>query len=134
MVLVPPITAISIQAAECGLLLALAGVTIFPTDFTLDLNWATGLLGFFSSDQAVYIILIVGFFTGASQYASYAIAQNYFSPLVVASSYLMEPLIAQTLGCMFEIDNVPGFTTVIGGVITLGGILIITLGGFEIEK
>jgi hypothetical protein len=38
------------------------------------------------------------------------------------------------LGCLFEIDNWPGWITVLGGAVSLGGILIITLGGFELEK
>ena len=46
----------------------------------------------------------------------------------------MEPLIAQTLGCMLNIDNLPGLLTWIGGIVTLGGILVITIGGFELEK
>jgi drug/metabolite transporter (DMT)-like permease len=76
----------------------------------------------------------VGFFTGAAQYASYAIAQYYFTPLVIASSYLIEPVIAQTLGCLFEIDRIPGFLTWFGALISLAGIFLITIGGFEIEK
>jgi len=46
----------------------------------------------------------------------------------------MEPLIAQTLGCMLNIDNLPGLLTWVGGIVTLGGILAITIGGFELEK
>jgi drug/metabolite transporter (DMT)-like permease len=76
----------------------------------------------------------VGFFTGAAQYASYAVAQQYFTPLVIASSYLVEPIIAQTLGCIFAIDQIPGILTWVGATITLGGIFIITKGGFELEN
>lgn len=130
----PPIFAITCMAAECGLCLAVFGCTFFPSSFTLDLNWDTGVLGFFSSPQCLYIILVIGFFTGASQYASLAIAQKYFTPLVISSAYLMEPIIAQTLGCMFEIDKIPGWLTVLGGLVTLAGILAITIGGYELEK
>jgi hypothetical protein len=94
MLRVPSITAISIQAAECGIVIGLLGLIFFSSDFTMNTHWETGVFGFLSSEQVIYIILIVGFFTGSSQYASYAIAQHYFSPLVVASSYLMEPLLA----------------------------------------
>jgi hypothetical protein len=66
MLRVPSITAISIQAAECGLIIAILGLTFFPASFTFDLHWETGVFGFLSADQVVYIILVVGFFTGSS--------------------------------------------------------------------
>jgi len=66
MLRVPSITAISIQAAECGLVIAIIGMIFFPSSFTPDLHWETGVLGFLSSEQVIYIILIVGFFTGSS--------------------------------------------------------------------
>jgi drug/metabolite transporter (DMT)-like permease len=92
MLRVPSITAISIQAFECGLIIGIIG--LLTGSFSLDLHWSSGVLGFLSAEQTLYVIFVVGFFTGAAQYASYAVAQRYFSPLVVASSYLMEPLVA----------------------------------------
>jgi len=44
---VPPITAMTLQAAQCGLLIGIFG--LFTPFFTLDLHWSTGVLGFLSS-------------------------------------------------------------------------------------
>jgi drug/metabolite transporter (DMT)-like permease len=77
---------------------------------------------------------MVGLFTGAAQYASLGIAQQYFTPLVLSSAFLIEPLIAQTLGCALNIDEVPGAYTIVGAIISLFGIFMITKGGFENKK
>ena len=53
---------------------------------------------------------------------------------MLSSAYLMEPLIAQILGCILDIDRLPGLFTFLGPVISLAGILIITKGGLENEK
>ncbi len=46
----------------------------------------------------------------------------------------MEPIIAQTLGCIFDIDRVPGVLTGVGALVTLIGIFLITRGGLEVDK
>ena len=44
---IPPITAITFQAAQCGILIGVVG--LFTPYFTFDLHWSTGFLGFLSS-------------------------------------------------------------------------------------
>jgi drug/metabolite transporter (DMT)-like permease len=87
-----------------------------------------------SSHQCLYIFLVVGFFTGAILYATWGIAMNYFTPLVISSAYLLEPFISQSLGCFLNIDKIPGIFTFLGATISLGGIFMITKGGIENEK
>ena len=43
-------------------------------------------------------------------------------------------MLAQTLGCMFDIDRIPGLLTFVGASVSLFGIFLITKGGFEMEK
>jgi hypothetical protein len=64
-------------------------------------------------------------------YASQGIALNYFSSLVMSSAYLLEPLISQSLGCLLDLDKIPGIFTLLGTGISLGGIFMITKGGIE---
>ena len=47
---------------------------------------------------------------------------------------MTEPLISQSLGCLLNIDRIPGFFTFFGTSVTLGGILMITKGGIENKK
>ncbi len=52
----------------------------------------------------------------------------------MASAYLLEPLISQSLGCLMNLDKIPGIFTILGTSISLGGIFMITKGGIENKK
>jgi hypothetical protein len=53
---------------------------------------------------------------------------KYFSPLVLCTSFLCEPLVSQAMGCLFNIDKIPGVLTFIGGMVALVGIFLVGIG------
>ena len=104
------------------------------SDFTFDFDTHTGIFGFATKEYALYVFLVVGLFTGATYYITYIISLNYFSTLVVASTYLLEPVLAQILGCLMNIDRTPGIITIAGATISLIGLLLISFGGYKLQK
>jgi drug/metabolite transporter (DMT)-like permease len=128
----PAIYLMTVQVIICTISISSYGLV--SNTFTFDFSEHTGIFGFLSSHQCLYIFVIVGLFTGATMYASQGIALNYFSPLVMASAYLLEPLISQSLGCLLNLDKIPGIFTFLGTSISLGGIFMITKGGIENQK
>ena len=53
---------------------------------------------------------------------------QFHSPLVVMNAYLLEPLIAQILGCFFGIDLFPSIITILGVMMIFGGTLLVNKG------
>jgi hypothetical protein len=50
---------------------------------------------------------------------------KYFSALILCTAFLFEPLLSQTLGCLFGIDKIPGLYTIVGGIVTFGGLMFV---------
>jgi hypothetical protein len=67
------------------------GTMIF-TDFTLGFDPHTGAFGFLNKNLWFYVIFIYGFFTGACNMGSYSMSCKYFSPLVIGTAVLFEPI------------------------------------------
>ena len=63
-------------------------------DYTLDMNPQTGVFGFLVSEDALYIIFMEGGLVGAIVFCSYSMVIKYFSPLVLCTSFLCEPVIS----------------------------------------
>lgn len=63
--------------------------------------------------------------------AGYTLSLLFFSPLVSSSAYLLEPLIAQVLGYVMGLDQLPGYCTAIGSIFAIYGILYIDSGSRE---
>lgn len=113
-------------------LLTLYGV-LFDT-FTIDMNVETGVFGFCDPKYILYTFLILGFFTGAVSQVSESQSLKYFSPLIVINFLLFEPIISQLLSCWMGIDHAPGYMTYLGGLFTIGGIILVSYGGSKLTK
>ncbi len=64
----------------------------FVSNFTLDFNPQTGAFGYLTGGHALYVVLIYGLFTGACNMGAYCMSLRYFSPLVVGTAVLFEPI------------------------------------------
>lgn len=63
--------------------------------------------------------------------AGYTLSLLFFSPLLVSSSFLLEPIIAQVLGYLMGLDQIPGVMTALGSFFAIYGIWYIDCGARE---
>ncbi len=54
---------------------------------------------------------------------------KYFSPLVIGTAVLFEPIGSQIIGCILGLDKIPGALTFIGTGVTLAGLFFVSKGG-----
>ena len=88
---VPPLYAMTFIMIFSNIILVVFGVSMF-SDFTFDCNPNTGVFGFLTKDLWLYVIFVYGFFTGACNMGSYSMSCKYFSPLVIGTAVLFEPI------------------------------------------
>jgi len=86
------------------------------------MNPKCGAFGFFAPDVAFVAFIPYGIFCSIFGSAGYIVCLLFFSPLVVSSSFLLEPLVAQVLGSALGIDKTPGPLTILGTLIIIFGI------------
>lgn len=72
-------------------------------------------------------LLLYAIFASFFGSAGYTLSLLFFTPLVTCNAYLIEPIIAQTLGYAFGLDSMPGSMTAVGTLFAIFGI-------FQIEK
>lgn len=104
------------------------GVILFK-DFTLSFDPKTGAFGFLQPHLWLYVIFVYGFFTGACNMGAYSMSCKYFSPLVIGTAVLFEPIGSQILGCILGLDHIPGWMTFMGTGVTLVGLYFVARGG-----
>lgn len=79
-----------------NIILIILGLIVYGKSggFTLDTDPHTGVFGFLGggSSMALYVIFIYGFFTGACNMGAYSMSCKYFSPLVIGTAVLFEPI------------------------------------------
>src|SRR5258708_6700315 len=110
---VPPLYAMMFIMIFSEIILLVIGCICF-SDFTQDTDPHTGAFGFLNDGLWMYVILVYGFFTGACNQGSFAMSCRYFSPIVIGTAVLFEPIGSQIIGCIMGIDKVPGIMTFIG--------------------
>ena len=86
------------------------------------MNPKAGLFGFLNPECAFVAFVPYGIFCSIFGNAGYIVCLLFFSPLVVSSSFLLEPLVAQILGSVLGIDKTPGPLTIFGTLIIIFGI------------
>lgn len=124
----PPLYAMTFIMLFSNIILIVFGLCLFK-DFTFDLNPTTGAFGFLDSNLWAYVIFVYGFFTGACNMGSYSMSCKYFSPLVIGTAVLFEPIGSQIIGCVLGLDKIPGLMTFIGTGVTLVGLYFVAKGG-----
>lgn len=129
----PPLFAMTIIMIISNVVLVSLGLMIYgaPGGFTLDCDPKTGVFGFLGggSQLALYVIFVYGFFTGACNMGAYSMSCKYFSPLVIGTAVLFEPIGSQVIGCILGLDKIPGLLTFLGTGVTLVGLFFVAKGG-----
>ncbi len=112
-------------------ILTVLGLCIYKETFTLSLDPHTGVFGFLGGGYklAAYVLLVYGFFTGACNMGAYSMSCKYFSPLVIGTAVLFEPIGSQIIGCILGLDKIPGVLTFVGTGVTLAGLFFVCKGG-----
>ena len=124
----PPLYAMFFTMLFSDIILVLLGCILF-SDFTFDFNPVTGVFGFLRKELWLYVIVFYGFFTGACNQGAFAMSCKYFSPLVIGTAVLLEPIGSQVIGCIMGLDKIPGPMTFIGTIGTLIGLYFVARGG-----
>ena len=125
----PPLFGMSLIMLLSNLMLTLLGLAFYDrSSFTLDTDPRTGAFGYWASGDALYVVLVYGLFTGACNMGAYSMSLRYFSPLVVGTAVLFEPIGSQALGCLLGLDKVPGPLTLLGTAVTLAGLYFVARG------
>ena len=92
----PPLYAMTVIMILSSFIIVVIGLTVYGDEggFTLDTDPHTGVFGFLggSTSLALYVILVYGFFTGACNMGAYSMSCKYFSPLVISTAVLFEPI------------------------------------------
>ena len=90
--------------------------------FEISMSPTAGMFGFLNPQCAFTAFVPYGIFCSIFGNAGYIVCLLFFSPLVVSSSFLLEPLVAQVLGSVMGIDKTPGPLTIFGTLIIIFGI------------
>ena len=77
----------------------------------------------------MYVVFLLGFYSGACNYCSTTMALKYYPPLVMTTALLSCPCVSQILGIVLGMDNYPGVFTYLGGFVSLFGIYFVIKGG-----
>ena len=81
-----------------------------------------GILGYLASpSQFFYIFVVFGFLCGYLPNYGYYFASKLFSEDSIGNMGLMEPVVAQILGCLMGLDNIPAISTQIGFAVIISG-------------
>ena len=92
----PPLYAMTIIMFFSSIIITVLGLVIYGKSggFTLSCDPHTGVFGFLGGGLklASYVLLVYGFFTGACNMGAYSMSCKYFSPLVIGTAVLFEPI------------------------------------------
>ena len=88
---IPPLYAMTFIMIISNFFLIIFGL-IFFSNISFDRNPTTGVFGFLNKDLWIYVIFVYGFFTGTCNMGSYSMSCKYFSPLVIGTAVLFEPI------------------------------------------
>ncbi|CAI2363360.1 unnamed protein product [Moneuplotes crassus] len=101
-------------------------ILVMKTDKFYSFDSYYGVLGWASDTYLFHSLVFIGISTGLFGVGGYVFTLNFFPPHIVGNIFLLEPVFAQSLGCILGQDNIPGLITYIGTIgITVGlGILI----------
>ena len=129
----PPLYAMTFIMLFSNIILIVLGLIVYGGSggFTLNFDPHSGVFGFLGGGThlALYVIFVYGFFTGACNMGAYSMSCKYFSPLVIGTAVLFEPIGSQIIGCLLGLDKIPGALTFIGTAVTLVGLFFVAKGG-----
>ena len=109
----------------------MAKVSDFENVEILSVDPVYGCFGFLNRSTAFEALVPFGFLAAFCGSAGYVLCLLWYSPVVTSNSYLIEPFIAQALGCAIGIDEMPGLLTLLGTVLAIVGIMYLQKGNNE---
>ena len=101
---------------------------ILNEEAKMNINRSNGLFGWLSADIAFTSIFFFGFFATFFGSVGYVLSMQFYSPITCMNAYLLEPVFAQLLGCIFGIDKSPGIVTILGVIAIAFGTVIANKG------
>lgn len=105
-----------IALLNCITVVVFCAIAVLGEDATIDIR---GLFFWLDSKMCFQSIFLYGFFATFFGSVGYLLSLQFYSPLVVMNSYMLEPVFAQIFGCMFGIDKIPSPITVFALIIVL---------------
>mmetsp|Transcript_9622 Transcript_9622/g.16160 ORF Transcript_9622/g.16160 Transcript_9622/m.16160 type:complete len:299 (+) Transcript_9622:647-1543(+) len=88
-------------------------MALFFENAGMNLHASNGLFGWLNSENCFEVVFFYGFFCTFLGSVGYILSMQFFSPLVCMNAFLMEPIVAQVLGCLVGIDRIPNFLTIL---------------------
>ncbi|CAI2367282.1 unnamed protein product [Moneuplotes crassus] len=93
-----------------------------------------GLLGWASEEYLIYSLTFVALLAGVPGIGGYVFPLSYFPPHIVASIFLLDPIVGEVIGVFLGQDNMPGILTYIGTLGVLVGLGLTMRGNLLIKK
>jgi hypothetical protein len=120
---------ISLVTLSSAIFGSIVAVCMDSSAITSPFDMESGLLGIYSSPDIWWYFLVIGVITGHFISIVYFLCSQIFSGLLVSSTLLLEPFIAQLIGVGIGIDLMPGVITFVGTVVTCAGLYMSIVGG-----
>jgi len=90
-----------------------------------------GCLGFLNPNQPLIPLICYAILASVFGSAGYTLSLLFYTPLVTCYAYLVEPFLAQALGYLCGLDQLPGVMTAAGTVLAICGIMYLEKGSRE---
>lgn len=98
----------------------------FSDEFTFfSMDRERGGFGLLDPEEVFAAFICFGSTSGFFGSSGYVICLLFFSPVIVSASFLFEPFLGQLIGYWMEIDHFPGWSTWVGTLCVLIGVLAI---------
>ena len=103
-------------------------VSVFFSGFSMSfgLDAMTGFFGFLNPKNIAISIFCLGLIGTYGALFTILISLQYLSPMIVALSSLVQPMIAQIFSTALGLEGFPGIMTIIGGAVVLGGLFMVS--------
>ena len=112
----------------------LASILLVPASWIMEPNFTSfGILGWTEPEYFPWF-LALALIAGLLGHTGLNTCLRYISPLTISTSVTLEPLIGSFIGWAFFESGVPGQWTWVGGPILILGVVLVILGGHDMEN
>lgn len=118
----PHIQNLILMTFMTNLIFFCAGPFVFPGNFTFTMDLSTGVFGWIADKNFLYSFFVLSAINGCGTLGLQLLAMKYFSPVIVGTMMLLEPVFSQIYGIALGLDEYPGILTYVGGIIVLAGL------------
>ena len=112
----------------------LASILLVPASWIMEPNFASfGIVGWTEPEYFPWF-LALALIAGLLGHTGLNTCLRYISPLTISTSVTLEPLIGSFIGWAFFESGVPGQWTWVGGPILILGVVLVILGGRDMDN